>query len=286
MLAAALRIPYGSDAMKLALWQTAGFPADVAANLAALQACAQAAAAAGAALLLCPECWLCGYNIGAGVTALAEARDGASAQRIAAIARRNHIAIAYGYAERDAGSGRLYNAAQVFGPDGAVLSHYRKTHLFGPQERAAYHPGDRFEPPFEFGGYRIGLLICYDVEYPEAVRSLALMGADVILVPTALTDEYAAVPDFLVPARAIENQLYLAYCNHAGVENGMRFLGSSILSGIDGKALAAAGSGEALIIGELSKDTQTASAKTYPYRADRRPELYGLVISRPAGHST
>jgi predicted amidohydrolase len=94
------------------------------------------------------------------------------------------------------------------------------------------------------------------------------------------------VPDFLVPARAIENQLYLAYCNHAGVENGMRFLGSSILSGIDGKALAAAGSGEALIIGELSKDTQTASAKTYPYRADRRPELYGLVISRPAGHST
>ena len=59
-------------AMKLALWQTVGYPADVAANLAALQSTAQAAATAGAELLLCPECWLCGYNIGAAVAALAE----------------------------------------------------------------------------------------------------------------------------------------------------------------------------------------------------------------------
>ena len=65
--------------MKLALWQIAGFPADVAAKLAALAGTAQAAAAAGAALLLCPECWLCGYNIGDAVTALAEYSDGASA---------------------------------------------------------------------------------------------------------------------------------------------------------------------------------------------------------------
>ena len=63
--------------MKLALWQTAGFPADVAANLAALQSSAQAAATAGAMLLVCPECWLCGYNIGDAVTALAESFDGA-----------------------------------------------------------------------------------------------------------------------------------------------------------------------------------------------------------------
>jgi nitrilase len=266
--------------MKLALWQTTGFPADVAANLAALQSTARAAATAGAALLLCPECWLCGYNIGDRAAALAESADGASAQCIAGIARQYGIAIAYGYAERDASSGHLYNAVQVIGVDGAVLSHYRKTHLFGPDERAAYRPGDRFAPPFDFAGFRIGLLICYDVEYPEAVRSVALMGADVVLIPTALTDEYAAVPDFIVPARSIENQLYLAYCNHAGVENGMRFLGRSCLTGLDGKALAAAGSGEALIIGEISKRAQGDAARIYPYRSDRRPELYGLLISK------
>jgi predicted amidohydrolase len=268
--------------MKLALWQTVGYPADVPANLAALQSTAQAAATAGAELLLCPECWLCGYHIGAAVAALAESFDGASAQQIAAIARQNHIAIAYGYAERDLSGGNLsgghiYNSVQVFGADGVALAHYRKTHLFGADERAAYCPGIQFEPPFRFGAFRIGLLICYDVEYPEAVRSLALMGADVILIPTALTDEYAAVTDFLVPARSIENQVYLAYCNHAGVENGMRFLGGSRLTGMDGKSLAAAGAGEALIIGEISKHDQDAAARIYPYRSDRRPELYGRL---------
>jgi nitrilase len=265
--------------MKLALWQTVGFPADTAANLGALEATARAAAAAGAGLLLCPECWLCGYNIGAAVATLAEQRDGASAQVVAGIARRNNIAIAYGYAERDVSSGQVYNAAQVIGPDGERLAHYRKTHLFGAGERAAYRPGERFEPPFELGGFKMGLLICYDVEYPEAVRSLALLGADVVLVPTALTDEYAVVPDYLVPARAVENQVFVAYCNHAGVENGMRFLGGSLLADIDGKALAAAGAGEALIIGEISQGRRLAAAQCYPYRTDRRPELYGLLTS-------
>jgi predicted amidohydrolase len=264
--------------MKIALWQTTGFPADVAANLAALERTANAAAAAGAALLLCPECWLCGYNIGDAVTTLAEAHDGASAQRIAATARQSNIVIVYGYAERDASSERVYNSAQAIGPHGA-LSSYRKTHLFGPSERAAFHPGSRFEPPFDCGGFRMGLLICYDIEYPEAARSLALLGADVVLVPTALTDEYAAVPDFIVPARSVENQIYVAYCNHAGVENGMHFLGGSCLTGMDGKAVAAAGAGEALIIGEISESARAAAAGTYPYRCDRRPELYGLLTS-------
>jgi predicted amidohydrolase len=265
--------------MKLALWQTAGFPADTAANLEALETTARAAAAAGAAILLCPECWLCGYNIGTAVTALAEHRDGCSSQVVAGIARGNNIAIAYGYAEREVAGGEVYNAVQVIGPDGNRLGHYRKTHLFGADERAAYRPGDRFERPFELGGFKIGLLICYDVEYPEAVRSVALLGAEVILVPTALTEEYAAVPDFLVPARAVENQVFVAYCNHAGVENGMRFLGGSRLTDIDGKPLAAAGAGEALIVGEISQRRRLEAANCYPYRTDRRPELYGLLSS-------
>jgi nitrilase len=269
--------------MKLALWQTEGFPGDTAANVAALEKTAQAAAVAGVSLLLCPECWLCGYNIGAAVASLAEPRNGSSAQVIARIARDNHIAIAYGYAEREASSGHIYNAAQVFGPGGEPLAHYRKTHLFGPDERAAYRSGECFEPPFELGGFRLGLLICYDIEYPEAVRSLALLGADVALVPTALTHEYAAIPDFLVPARAIENQMFVAYCNHAGVENGMRFLGGSRLCDLDGRAITAAGAGEALIIGEISQRARSAAAAMYPYRADRRPELYGLLTSNFRG---
>lgn len=268
--------------MRVALWQTRGYPGDVPANLAALTAVSRAAAAAGAELLLCPECWLCGYNIGAAVEQLAEEHSGASARRIAQIAQRDRLAIAYGYAERDSASGRFYNAVQVIGPAGATLSHYRKAHLFGAAERAAYCAGECFEAPFEFGGFKIGLLICYDIEYPEAARSLALLGAELILVPTALSLEYAAVPDYIVPARAVENQLYVAYCNHAGEENGLRFLGESCLVGADGRALARAGVEEALIVSDLDAGTLARAAGVYPYRSDRRPELYGLVTAQSA----
>jgi 5-aminopentanamidase len=263
--------------VKLALWQTEGNPAKVAANLAALEPTARAAAGAGAALLVCPECWLCGYNIGQDVKALAEDRHGPSARRIAAIAQQNQLAIAYGYAERDPETDSIYNSVQVIGPDARPLAHYRKTHLFGPDERAVYRPGGRLEPPFRFGDFSIGLLICYDVEFPEAVRSLALLGADVILVPTALSEEYVAVADTIVPARSVENQVFIAYCNHAGMENGLRFLGHSRLTSVDGTSLAAADRGEALLIGEISASVRDATAKLFPYRADRRPELYGLL---------
>jgi 5-aminopentanamidase len=268
--------------MQLALWQTRGHPADITANLAALEQTARRARARGAELLLCPECWLAGYHIGDDVGRLAEPVDGPSARHIAGIARSHGLAIAYGYGERDA-SGVIFNSVQVIGPDGTPLAHYRKTHLFGPDERARYRPGPGFIAPFAFAGLTIGLLICYDVEYPESVRSLALMGADLILVPTALTDEYSQVPDVLVPARSIESQVFVAYCNHAGIENGMPFLGRSCVTGPDGIRLASAQEDESLLFADIQKAVCAQSARIYPYRQDRRPELYGLVSqSRPA----
>lgn len=256
--------------MRLALWQTQGFGADKAANLATLSRTAEAAAAAGADLLLCPECWLGGYNVD--VAAVAEPADGPAAATIVALAREHGLAIVYGYAERTIGA--FYNSAAVIGPDGKLLGHYRKTHLFGDFERVAYSPGACFSTPFAYGGFNIGLLICYDVEFPEAVRATALGGADLILIPTALTPEYGVVPDFIVPARAVENQIFVAYCNHAGEENGLAYLGGSCVTAPTGRKLAAAGEGEALLIADLDPGLIAACAATFPYRAERRPALY------------
>lgn len=262
--------------MKLAVWQTAGSTGDPDASLAALGETAARARAADAALLLCPECWLAGYNLGTQVGRFAQAADGAAAQQIATLARRHELAIAYGYAER-ARDGTVFNSVQVIGPGGEQLAHYRKTHLFGAQERASYQPGSGFAAPFEFAGLRIGLLICYDVEYPETVRSLALLGADLILVPTALTPEYVQVPRVIVPARSLENQVFVAYCNRTGVENGMPFLGHSCITAPDGHRLAAALEGEALLVADIDPAACHAGAGVFPYRADRRPELYALL---------
>lgn len=265
--------------LKLALWQTEGHLADPSANLAALAHTARAAAAGGAEILLCPECWLQGYNIPEHCAALGEVCDGASATRIAAIATENSIAIVYGYVERDPTSGAIYNSAQAIGPNGKSLANYRKTHLFGDFERKLYRPGDGFAAPFSLGAWRVGLLICYDVEFPEAVRRLALADADLILIPTALTAEYPCVPDFIVPARAIENQIFVAYCNHAGAEGDMRFIGKSRLAGPDDPAIVAAGNCESLLIGTVARKTIAAHAPIFPYRADRRPDLYNGLAS-------
>ncbi len=256
--------------MRIALWQTAGHLADKAANLAALSRTARAAAKAGAELLLCPECWLGGYN--AAQAGLAEAVDGPSAAAIAALARETGLAIVYGFAERDGEA--VYNSAIAIGPDGARLGLYRKLHLFGDFERGEYVAGSAFMPPFTYRGWKIGLLICYDVEFPEAVRHVALAGAELLLIPTALTPEYGCVPGAIVPARAVENQIYVGYCNHSGEEDGLVYLGGSCLAGPDGQALAAAGRGEALLLADISHETLHEAGKLFPYRRDRRPEIY------------
>ena len=259
--------------MRLALWQTEGHFEDKAANLAALSRMAQASALAGADIVLCPECWLSGYNLSKEACEKeAEPQGGTSMQAIGKIAADNNIAIAYGYAERD--GALLYNSAAFVGSDGNLLGHYRKVHLFSDFEHIRYTPSDGFAPSFFYRNWRIGLLICYDVEFPEAVRAVALEGADLILIPTALTPEYGAVPDRIVLARAVENQIFVAYCNHSGVENGLEFLGGSCLAGPYGEKLAAAGAGDALLIADISHDMLERAKLTFPYRRDRRPALY------------
>lgn len=264
--------------MRLALWQTQGFPADVAANLDALATQARAASAAGAQLLLCPELWLGGYNVPARMAALAEAADGPAAQRIAALAREHGIAICYGYAELHERGGKPYNSAQLIDADGRSLANYRKTHLFGAMEHELFTPGEQLDAPFEFAGWRIGLLICFDVEFPENVRHHALAGAELVLIPTALTPEYRAVPELIVPTRAVENQLFVAYCNHSGIEEGLPFLGGSCVAAPDGERLGSLAGGEGLLVVDLDRSRRREWQDTFPYLQGRRPQLYAALL--------
>ncbi len=257
--------------MKIALYQSEGVPGDVAANLAAMEGAAARAAAGGAALLICPEMHLTGYNIGKRAWELAEPQAGPAGERAAAMARAHAIALLYGYPERDGDA--VYNAAALIDDSGARLANYRKTHLYGDEEKRLFRAGDSFVT-CGLGGLRLGILICYDIEFPEAARTLALAGAELIAVPTALAEADRQVPARLVPARAYENQIFVAYANRCGSENGMRFSGESRVSAPDGRDLALAGRDEDLLLAEIEPVAYARSRAANSYLDDRRPELY------------
>lgn len=258
--------------MRIALAQLGGVPASVGASLDGLEKTAADAAAQGARLLVTAELSLTGYALGDRVADLAETADGPSAERVAGIAARHGIAIVYGFPER-AGAA-VHNTARLVTPDGAAPTDYRKTHLFGGFERAAFTPGDTPVVQADLDGLRIGLLICYDVEFPEAVRAHALAGTQLLVVPTALMRPYEFVAQTLVPARAYESQLHLAYVNRCGAEGEYHFAGLSCLVGPDGAVRARAGTGEELLLADVDPGLIAAARAETPYLADRRPELY------------
>ncbi|MGW7419511.1 carbon-nitrogen hydrolase family protein [Streptomyces sp. NPDC054813] len=262
--------------MRTALLQSSGRPGSTVENLKALDEAAGRAAAAGAALLVAPEMFLTGYAIGDDIARLAEPADGDCADAIAELAHRYGLAIAYGYPER-AGDA-VHNSAQLISADGTRLANYRKTHLFGGFERDHFTPGEQPVVQAELNGLTVGIMICYDVEFPEPVRAHALAGTDLLLVPTANMHPFQFVAESLVPVRAWENQMYVAYVNRVGQEGEFDFFGLSGLAGPDGVARARAGRGEELVIADIDPALLAASREANPYLKDRRPGLYGSLV--------
>lgn len=260
--------------MRIALYQGRPGPLDVSGNLARLRQQAERAAGCGARLLVCPEMFISGYNIGAAqVAQLAEAADGPAAQEVARIAQAHAIAIVYGYPERDA-DGAVYNSVQLIDARGLSLCNYRKTHLFGELDRAMFSPGADHFPVVELDGWKLGLLICYDIEFPENARRLALAGAELILVPTANMAPYDFVCQVTVRSRAQENQCYLVYANYCGAEADIHYCGQSSIVGPDGSLLAMAGREECQLLADLEQAQVSTGRQAFPYLADLRRDLH------------
>lgn len=262
--------------MRTALLQSSGRPGSVAGNLKVLDEAAGRAAAAGAGLLVTSELFLTGYAIGDDIGRLAEPADGDAADAIAESAARHGLAVAYGYPERD--GERVFNSVQMISADGTRLANYRKTHLFGCFERDHFTPGEQSVVQTELNGLTVGLMICYDVEFPENVRAHALAGTDLLLVPTAQMHPFQFVAEHMVPVRAFENQMYVAYVNRAGREGEFEFVGLSTLAGPDGVARTRAGRREELVLADADPVFLAASREANPYLTDRRPGLYGSLV--------
>ena len=266
--------------MKIALYQGPGRLNDVEGAFTQMAELAGRAKANGADLLLLPEMYLSGYNIGfSNAKKAAITTDGQDMARAGKIAETNAIALAFGYPELVGED--VANSVVLIGPTGKVLLNYRKSHLFGETDRGMFKSvGSEFGLA-ELGGFKIGLLICYDIEFPEPARRHALAGADILLGPTAQMEPYEQVAKHIIPARAYENQLYVAYANHSGNDDGFDYIGLSSICGPDGAVLAAAGKGEEIIYAVCDAAHQSAVRQTDPLLADRRPELYSPLAAKP-----
>ena len=257
---------------------------DVAGNLNRCLVALDRAAEAGADLAVFPEAALTGYVFRSLEEAMpaAEPIPGPSTDAVAVACRRLNLHAVIGLLEKD-GSG-YYNASALVGPAG-LIGKYRKLHLPYLGVDRFVTPGDLPPAVHETGVGRIGLAICYDLDFPEYARVLALMGAQIIVTITNWPDDIEFVPDHIVQTRARENIVNHVAINRAGVERGVTFIGRSMVAGPTGALLAEAKHFEEdFILADI--DPEAADQKRKVVRPgelevdmlkDRRPEFYGLL---------
>ncbi len=260
------------DSLRIAVTQTATPPESHDEALAMLERAVEGSPLAD--LIVLPELALCGYGDAERVRKLAVPQTSEFIDRVRALAGRTGKGLIAGYAEQ--ADGGLYNSALAVGPDGDIRGNYRKVNLWGPHERSRFTPGTP-SPVMPWGGLKLGMLICYDLEFAEAARDLALRGADTLIVISATSRPYSVVPQVLVPARGYENGCHVVYANVVGADGPYSFVGMSRITAPDGSVLAAATSdGSALIEAEVKRSTVDAWRADPDYLADRSSDIYRL----------
>jgi len=278
-----------SRPIKVGLAQIAAEPYAIEANRRRSTNAIELAFGQGADLVVLPEMIVPGYAAETELMHVAEAVPGPSTEAWGELAEKGRGYVVGGLCEED--GGRLFNAAVAVGPDGAIIGHYRKTHLFA-EEKQVFAPGDLGFPLIETRYGKIGLCVCYDLRFVEVVRLMALQGAELICVPTAWVtgfDEIRWDSEGMSPqGRATEvqanlNQVFIAAASQVGAYGGYEFLGSSILVDPWGKRLIGRLPGwrEEVSLGTIDLDeakrAQDRGALITP-RADRRTDIYGLAV--------
>ncbi len=175
---------------------------------------------------------------------------------------------------------RFYNTLVMASPTGDVVGHYRKVHPF-QEERDVFLPGTH-PVLFDLPGVRTGVLICYDIRFPEVARALALAGAELLIVPAAFPDPRAHHWDTLVTARAIENQLYVAAVNRVGLGfDGKTYFGHSQVVDPWGQRLNRLTSEPGMVTVLCDTSVVEAARSAITCFEDRLPHYPDPIIVRP-----
>ncbi len=195
-------------------------------------------------LVVFPELFLGGYTVD-GVDGLAIAADGPELEGILGVAREHSTALIFGVAERVGGG--VANSAFCVDENGEVAAVYRKVQLYG-EEKRAFVAGDELLV-VDLGGVQAGVMICFDVEFPEVARSLARAGAELLVTISANMEPFGNDHAVFASARALENGLPHIYVNQVGAgDRDLVFTGESAVVSADGEVIARASSSEESVL--------------------------------------
>ncbi len=251
--------------LRVALAQLACKDGDVAYNLDRIVQTAKLHGPAHDAIVF-PEAYVLGFPDQETTRALAEPLDGPIVRELQRCAADFDSVLIVGMAERN--GAQVYNTT-VMVSGGGVLLAYRKVHLW-QRERFRVDEGDTFFTSSWLGA-RIGLLICFDIEFPETTRALAALGAQVVFVTDGNMDPYGPVHHVCMQARAQENQVFVAMANRVGDDGrGTVYAGRSAIAGPYGNIVAEAGRDETVLSTVLSLDEVAESRRVYDYMRERR----------------
>ena len=236
----------------------------------------QEAAAQGADIVVFPELYLTGILFTQDeLAAQSEPRDGKHIAAIQKASKEHHIGVVMGFVEK---ADQFYNTTMFTDKSGTPLNFYQKTHLWlGEAESCG--AGATIGDPVVFEGVKIGLLVCYDVEFPEAARHLALRGAQCIIVPTANLVPWARHHRVFIIARALENHVFVAYCNRADCGQYYVHTGDSAVVDPLGRIANDLGVNPGVVTTGLDLSIIAGSRRQMDYMNDRRPELYGEIVT-------
>ena len=240
----------------------------------------------GARLVVFPECAVSGYGFATlkAAYAAAEMIPGPTTDALVTVCHETGAYAVVGLLERGDNKAIVYNSAALIGPEG-VVGVYRKAHLPLLGVDRFTTPGNSGFCVWETAVGRVGIAICYDLRFPEAVRVLALAGADVIALPTNWPDGSQNAPQFVTRTRALENRVFMLACNRCGEESGFWFFGHSQITDLAGNVLAEADADEELCYAEI--EPERARQKRIVLRpgtfeldtvGDRRPDLYASLV--------
>jgi N-carbamoylputrescine amidase len=199
-------------------------------------------------------------------------------------AARQHSLVTVINVYEKAGPGRYYDTSPVIDADGALLGVTRMAHIAeepGFHEKFYYCPGNTAPRVYDTQAGRVGVSICYDRHYPEHLRALALLGAEIILVPTAcLEGEDFSMYEVELQAASFDSQVFTVFCNRTGTEEERTFAGRSFATGPDGRVISRAGPGEEVLLVDCNLGMIDRIRKHRYYLRDRRPDLYGQLTER------